>query len=288
MYLGIDIGGSAIKFAYFDDEFNIIRNKSCPTPTDTLENLLIALKENTQDVEALKGVGIACPGTVNHDDEKVYFGGALRYLHNVNLKQECESIFKTEVVIENDGKAATLGEMSFGNLNGIRFGMAIILGSGVGGGLVIDSKLVSGKNYFAGEFSFMSDDGVFNMDQYQSMFGYKGSAVVMVNTIAQQLGIEANGIEVFKHINNGHEEAVAIFEKYCKSIAEKIVNLNYVLDVEKIVIGGGISEQDIVVSTIKRYVETLIPSYLFKSPEVVKCKLGSKANLYGAIVPFIK
>ena len=66
------------------------------------------------------------------------------------------------------------------------------------------------------------------------------------------------------------------------------MNLNYLLDVETIVIGGGISDQEIVVETIKEYVQSMIPPYLFISPEVVKCELGSHANVYGAIAPFKK
>lgn len=288
MYLGIDIGGSAIKYAVFDDKFNLIDSFKRTTPLTSIDDLLDSLEIEVKKVENLLGVGIACPGTVHHDLGVVYYGGALRYLHDVRLKERCQERFKVPVSVENDGKAATLGELTSGALRGKKSAIALILGSGVGGGIIIDSKLVKGKNHFAGEFSYMNDEGVFSMERFEAMLGYRGSAVLMIKNIAQALGIEEDGKSVFGYIHEGNPIAVEIFKKYCKFIAEKIVNLNYLLDVETIVIGGGISDQEIVVETIKEYVQSMIPPYLFISPEVVKCELGSHANVYGAIAPFRK
>lgn len=280
--LAFDIGGTYIKYVLFDG-WQILEENKIRTPQASLEDLLISLEKIVSKYDNLEGVGIACPGTVNKDKKRVYHGGALRYMHDVDLEHRCEKIFGCPVVVENDGKAAAEGELHKGALKKVNNGLVILLGTGVGGGIVIDGKVHRGHNFFASEVSYLCNDSTFDLKNYQNMFGYQASSVAMIHQIAKLKKIDVQGEKVFEFINNDDLEAVEIFDEFCEKIANQLVNINYILDVEKIVIGGGISEQEIVVKTIREKINNKIPKMLIPALEVTRCDLGSKANVYGCI-----
>lgn len=288
MYLGIDIGGTHIKYAFFDRNMERSNIGRYDTPKSSFDALISIIEEIYSLETDIEGVGISCPGTIHHEQQKVLLGGALPYLHNQDLKAVLEEKLGVPVCVENDGKAAALGEMEFGSLKGCQEAMVMVLGSGVGGGFIFNGKLRYGYNYNAGEISYMCDEGVLDMKNYHNMVGYKGSAVTMVNKIAKALGIEPKGETVFEYIYAGNEIAVKEFESYCDYIADKIVNINYLLDVEKVIVTGGITQQPITVETIRKYVEAKIPPFILSRPKLVNGELGSLANIYGAIAPLLK
>lgn len=96
---------------------------------------------------------MAVPGKVDHHDETIYGGGALQFLDQVNLPAALQ--LAVPVSVENDGKAAALAELWLGNLKNVQNGAAVVLGTGVGGGLILNSQLYAGSHFQAGELSFM-------------------------------------------------------------------------------------------------------------------------------------
>lgn len=283
MILTFDIGGSFIKYALFDDNDTIIKEGKNTTPKDSYQALLESIEATFFKFSNIEAIGIACPGTIHHGDQRVYYGGSLQYLHGRNLKKDLELKLKVNVEMENDAKAGALGESRFGSLRNVKEGIYIVLGSGVGCGLVFDGRVRNGSNHSAGEISYMVDGGTFSTENYRNMFGFKGSAVLMVKHIAELKNIEEDGLKVFELINQRDEESYKIFDEYCEIIADKIVNLNYLLDVDVIAIGGGMSQQPIVIETIASKVLHKTPSVFVMKPTIVACHLGAKAKLYGAL-----
>ena len=143
------------------------------------------------------------------------------------LEDSLESEYSLPVTIINDGKAAALAEHLFGSLQNIQNGAVLVLGTAVGGGLIINGKLLLGSRQ-AGEVSFMVE----NMSAIpeERMVGENCSAVAFVRRASEALGLETpDGFTVFGSLKERDARTLPIFEMYCRSIAVAIVNLQSVL-----------------------------------------------------------
>ncbi|MGP0578221.1 ROK family protein [Paenibacillus peoriae] len=285
--LVFDIGGSFIKFSlYFQGEF-MCKGK-VKTPLDSLENLLVALKQiHNQFIDECEGIAVSMPGIVDSESGHMVHGGSLRYINDINMIEVFKKAFHLPVAIENDGKCAALGEAWCGSLQGIADGVVLVVGTGMGGGIISQGKLLKGHHLSAGEFSFIRTNNEY-ADNVDYLLGMKGSSSVLSKTVAKAKGLPADsmtGEKVFKLIEEGDHTVQAIFQEYCRNIATQIINLQTILDPEKFVIGGGISANPLLVITIKEELEKLyLDSILnFVRTDIEQSKLGNEANLLGAI-----
>lgn len=285
-YLAIDIGGTNLKYGLVNRAGTLIEKHSTPTVTTDLPAFMAQLTAIiTQFQDQIKGVGISVPGKVVHQDETIYGGGALQFLDQVNLPAALQ--LTVPVSVENDGKAA-LAELWLGNLKGVQNGAAVVLGTGVGGGLILNGQLYAGSHFQAGELSFMALDT--DLSDPNHWMGSQGSAVRMIERVATALGLpdSHDGYAVFEAINQGDRRALPQFLAYTQTIAHLIYNLQMVIDVERVVIGGGISAQPIVADQIQTAYRALlaqnavIANVLTPIP-ILSSRFGNDANLYGAI-----
>lgn len=287
-YLAVDIGGTFIKYALINRSGNIVTRDKQKTPNnlDALIRTIEALIENKRDV--IKGIGISAPGRIDMQTGMIYNGGSLLFLHKVNLRKYIEEKYNIPCAVSNDGKAAALAEVWLGNLNEIDNGAAIVLGTGVGGGIIINGELIQGSNFQAGELSFLFR---YPGDASNSnMIGYTGSAVLFIEKAASLLNLQDknDGITVFEEINkNENEKLVKLFEEYCREIAFIILNLQATLDIRKVVIGGGISSQPVLIENIIEQYRKIrktssLLSNTFKPIQIEACKFKNDANLLGA------
>ncbi|MCI1686569.1 ROK family protein [Schleiferilactobacillus harbinensis] len=293
-YLSIDIGGSSIKYALMDGAGKILEKGAEVTPNSGLPQFMATLNEVVaRYADQIKGIAVAAPGKVGADHSTIHFGGALPFLDGLDLRQTLAGQFDGSVVVENDGKAAALAELWLGNLKGIDNGAAIVLGTGIGGGIVLNGRLLYGSHQQAGEFSFMSsqyDNSAF----IESAVGSTGSAVRLVRTIGTmaQLADPGDGHAVFELINGQKEPAWTIFKQYAQRIAALILSIQAVVDVDRYVIGGGISAQPIVVRQINQaYSDLLSENEIIEKtltrPEIVTAKFQNDANLFGALYSYL-
>ncbi|MFT8825910.1 MAG: ROK family protein [Liquorilactobacillus mali] len=288
-YLSIDIGGTAIKYGLLDHSGNISEKDTVDTPQNleefkqTIKNIISRYKGRVY------GIAFSVPGKVDSKQGIVYFGGALPFLNEFNFEKFVREEFGAiPVGVENDGKSAVLAEMWLGNLRDVDNGAAIILGTGVGGGIIIKGDLLPGSHFQAGELSFMI--GNFNNVDYKEFVGTSLSAVKMIEKIAlkEKLENKKDGRAAFALINKENAEAIEIFREYCKKIALLIINVQTVVDVTDFVIGGGISGQPVLIKTInEEYDKVLNKLTLLKDtltrPRIKKAKFENSANLYGAL-----
>lgn len=288
-YLGIDVGGTFIKYGLIDHSGTLKNSKKIKTSENLesfLENIEAIIEQHQSEI---KGIGISLPGKIDVEKGIIYFGGALQFLHKLPLKKIIEDKFNIPCELSNDGKAAALAEWWIGNLKGVSNGAAIVLGTGIGSGLILNDALFQGSNFQAGELSFLGDfTGEISIEK---VIGLKGSAVKLVQQCAEILELEDlnDGIGVFKVIESKENEQVQkIFEEYCLMIARMIVNLQVTLDLSKIVIGGGISAQNCLIQNIQEkyiFVREQIPllAVNFQEIKIEECKFRSDANLLGAV-----
>ncbi|MHC5374178.1 ROK family protein [Enterococcus sp. LJL120] len=287
-YFSIDIGGTYIKYAKVDRSGNIEQVDKVPTPT-TLDDLEAVLAQLVEPVsQEVRGVGISCPGKVDIKTGTVYNGGALPFLHGYSFRKFFETRFNLPCGVSNDGKAAALSEIWLGNLKGIENGVAIVLGTGIGGGIIANGELLQGSHFQAGELSFLMRTP--EKMTMENMLGFTGSAVKFIAACAQVLGLpDSDGVAVFEAIKSGKQpEVTKLFESYCHEIAFMILNLQATLDIEKVVIGGGISAQSILIEEITKQYLAMRQSFSFwdnswSSLAIENCKFLNNANLLGAV-----
>lgn len=287
-FLSIDIGGTEIKYAEFDSTGKIIDKGKMLTATTKEE----FLKEIDQIVdcylEEVKGLAFCAPGKI--EQTKIRFGGALPFLDGIDFGQIYGQKRNIPVAVVNDGKASILAESWLGSLKGEANCAAITLGTGVGGGLIIDGHLLRGAHYQAGEVSFMINDS----SRPEAMAGSVGnldSAVNFIKRVNQKLHYhdENDGVHAFEAIKNGKKGAVEIFDSYCLRIAVLILNIQTVADVNKVAIGGGISAQAILIRGINSAYDHLVDDLnpiignTLTKPSIVAAHFKNDSNLYGAL-----
>ena len=161
-YLGIDLGGTNIAAGIVDKKGNVIKKASTPTlkerdPEEIVKDMIEVSKKVIEDaklsVSDIVGVGVGCPGIVDNKS------GVIKHLSNVGmsnfpLRERLSEVFKTKISIENDANAAALGEYKLYGNNSESF-IFITLGTGIGGGIIINGKIYSGFNGAGAEIGHM-------------------------------------------------------------------------------------------------------------------------------------
>ena len=285
-YLSIDIGGTNVKYAELNNAGNIIEQGKIKTSHDKeqfLKNIDRIVAKYVK--KGIKGIAFCAPGKIAHT--KIHFGGALPFLDGIDFAVRYKK-YDIPVTVINDGKASVLAENWLGSLKDMRNCAAITLGTGVGGGIIVNGKLLNGAHFQAGELSFLQ----LNMKEpgFDGFAGGYASAVQMIKNVNEAIenDDETDGLAAFEAINNGNEKAKKIFDEYCKRIAAIIIDIQAVVDLDAIVIGGGISAQPIVIQGINQaYDQVLADNELirktFTRPKIVEAKFKNGANLYGAL-----
>lgn len=288
-YVSIDIGGTEIKCARLDRAGNILEKWKRPTPHDK-EKFMKAIDDIVNDhcVHQIKGLAFCAPGKI--EKTEIHFGGALPFLEGVDFAKIYQKMGFPVAVI-NDGKAAVLAEEWLGSLKDVANCAAIILGTAVGGGIIVNGHLLNGVHYQAGEISFIQLNCHAKHDNnFKGYVGQDVSAVHMVNEVNKALGNSNinDGFEAFDAINSGDPAASKIFNEFCYRLALLIMNVQTVVDVQRIAIGGGISAQPILVKRVNQAYDEIAnncPLYqkTLTKPEIINTKFNNDANLYGAL-----
>lgn len=284
-YLSIDVGGTFTKFGLIDHSGNFIKTWREPT-ADSLSAFKEMVADQIQQQQGMiKGIAMSCPGRIDSQKGYIHTGGALMFLYDFPIKEWLRTITDLPFAVINDGKAAALAEWWIGNLKGIKNGAAVVLGTGIGGGLILDDQLLQGPHFQAGELSFLIRPGTDSQ-----MYGYHGSAVRLIKELTKRLGTTPDDYQaVFQALEQESDPVIMErFISYCRDIAILLVDLQVLLDLEKIVIGGGISAQDLVIATIQdqylalRASEALLQQ-TFAPLEIEACAFRNSSNLLGAL-----
>ncbi|MGY3777776.1 ROK family protein [Isobaculum melis] len=290
MYLVFDIGGTFIKYSLMNQHGKIIKKDKVASPKscyDTFLQLFFSIIQiHRKDII---GIAMSCPGIIQPNNGEIKFGGSLRYLDGKNLIAEIWQAFQLPATIENDGKCAALAELWLGSIKGKQQAAVLVLGSGLGGGIIVNGQLLHGQHLLAGELSFVASE----MDCTTGKGIYAGSVCSSVRMIQKVLvakgEVAAGGERAFDHIQANDAEVMPIFDAYCLAIANQVMNLQYIFDPELIAIGGGISSQPMVITGIKKGIEKIkkMNPFHLASPQVVNCTFYNDANLYGAMYHYL-
>ncbi len=286
-YLAIDVGGSSIKYAFISEDLNIIEKSSVVTPKDSLEEFIEtigSLYDKYKD--SISGIAISMPGMIDPEKGYCFTGGALKYNDDVYMVDVLKKRCNTNITIGNDAKCAANAELGFGNLQDISDGAVVILGTGIGGCLIKDHKVHIGKHFSAGEFSFIKTDYK-DATTWNSSWAYRNGISSLLKRVQKSLNTteKYTGLQIFEMANNNNEKVIEAINDFAYEVATQIFNVHAIFDCEKVGIGGGISEQELLIDLIKKNLDLIFDGLggYFPKPEIVACKFKNDANLIGAL-----
>lgn len=292
-YFVLDVGGSSIKYAIMTEDIEFLEKGKVATPQDSIESFVKVIGElHDQYKDEIEGIAISMPGLIDSKNGYARTGGWLRYNDDKYIVKILQERCPVKITIQNDAKSAALAEVWKGSLKDFNDGIVVVLGTGVGGAVVKDRKIHSGRHFFAGEFSYIWTDTTFATDGTDNMWGFVNGAAALNGAVAEAKNLpkeEVDGFKVFELVNSGDEDAIRVLDKFTYQLAAQIYNLHCVLDAEVVAIGGGISEQDILIEYIQKNIEKIFDKVPFDIPrvEVVRCKFRNDANLIGALYNFL-
>lgn len=269
MILTIDIGGTNIKYGLCDESGNIQHKGEYPT-LDTADKIVQSICDLPFSYD---GIAISMPGILNEDHSKAFITGKLSFLSNYPLRDRLEEIKNCKVTIENDGRCATWAELGYGNLMDSKNALVVVLGTYIGMGIVIDHKVYEGSHLLAGEYSDAHMD--LEKSYTNTMAAYFGK-----DGLERVTGL--TGRELFKNLDN--KKVHAGLNQYCQNLAWMLSNIQLLLDVDTILIGGGISAQPRLIECIKESMKGLTQWFpTLEEPVIKACKFNNDANLLGAL-----
>lgn len=291
-YVVIDVGGSFIKHGVMNEQGELIKKdkiKTCGNDIikliDDIKNIVTYYKREFE----VKGLACSFPGAVDSLTGFIGGGSAVECINGVNIKKYLEEATNLEVAIENDANCAALAEGWIGAAKDVDNFVSIVCGTGIGGAIVINKKILKGKNYHGGEFGYMllTDDN--NENKLGPLWSEISSTGALVRRVANIKGIDVkllDGKQVFDMEKYDNEVKCEI-DKWFRDLAKGIYNIKYILDPEKILIGGAISEREDFINRLNSYLSILKNKIATLDIVVEKCMYENDSNLIGALYNFL-
>ena len=311
--IGVDLGGTNIAVGLVDDEFNIVKKISAPTyaqrggeaVTKDIAALCLRICEEAGiDISSVDAIGVAAPGVANFDD------GRIEYCNNIHFRRFpiCDiirDITGVQVVhVENDANAAAWGEAVAGAAKGTRSSIMITLGTGVGGGIIIDGKVYSGFNYAGAELghivieyngrpcgcgrrgcweAYSSATGLVNMTKDKLAECEKNGVETIMTELVEKRG-KVTGRTAFDAMRRGDKAGSEVVDEYMGYLACGLASVINIFQPEVLSIGGGVSNEG------ESFVERLMPLVApqtygngFVTPTKIRiAQLGNDAGIIGA------
>jgi glucokinase len=305
-YIGIDLGGTNIAVGLVDENNKIIHSDSVPTLKERHWSEIIkdmaalslkVLAESGHTLDEVKAVGIGCPGSIDKKNGVVVYSNNI-VMDHVPMAEEIRKYIDLPVFLENDANAAALGEYAIYG-EGVSSYVFMTLGTGVGGGIILDGKVWSGFNGAGAEIGHQSL--VFNgkpctcgrrgcLEAYASVTALiaqtkeamEQNPDSMMNKWAEEHG-KVNGRTAFECAKAGDPAAIAVRDRYIEYVAEGICSIVNVLQPEILSIGGGISrEGDTLLNPIKEYFAINDYNKHMKKTDIRIARLFGDAGIVGA------
>ena len=306
--IGIDLGGTNIVASVVNEKYEILGTGKLPTATprsadeifdDIAQACKNAMAEAGVEISDISSVGMGTPGTVNGDGV-IEFANNLGF-NNVPARDMIrERLGDIPVYVDNDANCAALGEAYAGCGNGAKDFVAVTLGTGVGSGIIVDGKIVSGVNFAGGECGhmvIMVDGEACTCGRYGCWEAYASATALIRQTRA---AMEANpnsvmhelakkegkvsGRTAFDAMRMGDIAGINVVNNYIKYVACGLINIVNALQPEIICVGGGIcNEGETLMKPLRRFVQAERYSIHSKiQTKILKAELGNDAGVIGA------
>lgn len=300
MYIGIDIGGTFIKFGIVDKEGNIIEKSSLPTNHEKEVFVLeiIGLIERYQEkYPEIAGVGISAPGIIQKDG-KMTTAGSIKSIYGINLKKEIESHCGLPTNVENDANAAAIAEKWIGNAQKFQNYICLVLGTGIGGGIIINGNLFQGSHGRAGEFGWMMlrkfpEEGNIETASFNQRASIVGGLCYQYQLALERIGVHEEVTDARQILRKAEAKDPLAFEvvsAFYEDLSAGLVNLISSFDPEAILIGGAISSNPSFFAELHRVFNRTVERHesldYIKDQgiaQIIPTKLMNDAGMIGAV-----
>lgn len=306
MYIGIDLGGTNIAVGLVSEDGKIIKQDMAPTLAGRSYQEIVAdmiklsekiTKEAGFDMSSVKGFGVGCPGAVDNE-QGILINAENLGIYDAPLAGEIKKYYDKPVALENDANAAAYAEYKVSGDNADSF-VAVTLGTGVGGGIILNKKIYRGFNGAAGEIghtmlvhgglpcscgrsgcweTYASVTALINQTKV-AMHKHPES---LMNALVKERGT-VNGRTAFDAAKMGDKVGIQVVETYTKYVADGIMNMINIFQPQKLVIGGGISKEgDYLIKPIIEYVMKYDYNKFGERTEIKAATLFNDAGIIGA------
>ncbi|MBQ8568552.1 MAG: ROK family protein [Oscillospiraceae bacterium] len=307
-YIGIDLGGTNIKAGVVTENFEIIGKATtktlCPRPAkeicdDMAKVSVEACKDAGISVDDVEWIGIGTPGIADNVNGTIPYSNNLDF-HDVPVREYIQTHINKPVYVANDANAAAYGEFVAGAAKGAKNAVCITLGTGVGAGIIVDGKILTGSNLAGAELGHI----VVEVDGPQCTCGRKGcfevfsSATGLIRMTKEAAEADSTSVlneyyakdgkysarHAFNAMREGDKAGKSVVDKYCKYLAAGITNAINIFQPDILCIGGGVcNEGDPLLLPVKDIVsKEVYTRMLSKNTEIVVAQLGNDAGIIGA------
>lgn len=308
-YIGIDLGGTFVKAGVVDENCNIVAKASVDSAdvagdAEKVADRMVecarqALANANLTMDDVESIGIGTPGSVDPNTGMIIYANNLNFL-NTPMRQYLEARTGKKIYLENDANVAAYGEVLAGAAKGYNDAIVITLGTGVGGGIIIDGKIYSGFNHFGGELGH----AVIVKGGRQCTCGRKGcleaysSATALIKMTQEAMEAnkdsklwevaktleEVNGKTAFDAMRLGDPVGAEVVNQYIQYLGCGLANFVNIFQPEILLIGGGISKEG---ETLLAPLREILKEETYgisgvKSTTLKTCALGNDAGTIGA------
>lgn len=306
-YIGIDLGGTTIKGGVVTEDGKITSTISMPTlpereGEEIIKDIAVLSKrlieENNLNLDDIKCIGIGSPGLIDSKNKIVVTSSNINF-HNINVETEMKKYIDLPIYLENDANCATIAEFVCGSMKGCKNAIMLTVGTGVGGGVIVDSKMCKGTFLGEGELGHMIVDYSSNVvcgcgqigcletfASSNSIIDYakqllkdeKESEILKIAGSVENINAKA----VFDAYDLKDEIATKVIERFNTYMAIGIVNLVNIFRPDVICIGGGASARgEKLTSPIEKVAQNMIYGNSLQT-KLVPATLGNDAGIIGA------
>lgn len=292
--IGIDLGGTRIKMGLVDDKAMIYCRREVDTPSnagrkdiinsiiDNISYIVLRSKLNKKDIA---GVGIGVPGPVDFKNGVVRYFTNIKGWRNVPLRSILEKRLGLKAALDNDVNAMTLGEHRFGAGKGALNLVCLTLGTGVGGGIIINGELYRGSTMCAGEIGHIpiNESGPScNCRGMACLERYIGNRYILDRSrkvFGREMTLEQLSIIARK----GDKKAINIWEDVAKKLAVALTGVVNLLNPDLVVVGGGVSKAgELILRPLRKEIKKRSMKDQAMHVKVVRAELGNNAGIIGA------
>ena len=293
-YICIDIGGTSIKYGVLSEKGEIFIDGTVSTKVTEKENFILSdvkkLVRNILDEYRnyeIKGICISTAGVVNPEKGEIaYAGPTIPKYTGTKIKEELEKEFSISCEVENDVNCAGLGEYWKGAGKGSKSMVCLTIGTGIGGSVILDGKLLNGIGYTAGEIGYMDVNGSYIQNIASSR--YLVEKVQKEKEEKEGITDAITGVDIFELAKKGDEICIAGINEIISNLAVGVRNIIYLLNPEVIVIGGGITAQkEYLEEKIRKEVNDGMISDMFRKTRIELAQQRNQAGLLGALYNFL-
>lgn len=304
-FLGIDIGGTAAKIGIVTDRGEIKEMDSFSVSFDHYKTPIIETVVKNTDAflerigmipSELSGIGVSATGQINVLEGMV--AGSAGHIDNwlgTQVKQILEAHYHLPAAVANDANCAVIGEQWRGAAKDCGNVVMITIGTGVGGGIIVQDQLLLGAVGIAGELGHFTvkKDGLPCTCGNKGCYERYASTTALVRRVTEMLGnpsdIVIDGRYIFKQVSEGNEAIKEILEDWIEDIAVGLTGLIHIFNPETVIVGGGVSQQEeLFIQPLKEKILNKVMPCFRENLRICAAELGNYAGLLGAVAYFLR